>query len=256
MTINSEITLEADQVSLTDHFGFSDILKDISFQIKKRDRASLAARGDRVAVLGTSGSGKTSLLRLLNRLSEPTTGNLFFAGTPYKNLSVISLRQQVVLVPQEPKLLGMTVGETLAYPLTLQNLSKAEINHRIATYCDRLQIPESWYDKTELQLSLGQRQLVTIARGLIMEPQVLLLDEPTSALDIATATRVINVLKEQETTILMVNHQLELAEQFCDRVLYLQEGTLVYDRFNINLDWQQLKQEIIETEQKIEQEWH
>ncbi|MFB6275953.1 MAG: ATP-binding cassette domain-containing protein [Halothece sp.] len=256
MTINSEIILEADQVSLTDHFGFSDILKDISFQIKKRDRASLAARGDRVAVLGTSGSGKTSLLRLLNRLSEPTTGNLFFAGTPYKNLSVISLRQQVVLVPQEPKLLGMTVGETLAYPLTLQNLSKAEINHRIATYCDRLQIPESWYDKTELQLSLGQRQLVTIARGLIMEPQVLLLDEPTSALDIATATRVINVLKEQETTILMVNHQLELAEQFCDRVLYLQEGTLVYDRFNINLDWQQLKQEIIETEQKIEQEWH
>lgn len=247
MTINSEIILEADQVSLTDHFGFSDILKDIAFQIKKRDR---------VAVLGTSGSGKTSLLRLLNRLSEPTTGNLFFAGTPYEKLSVISLRQQVVLVPQEPKLLGMTVGETLAYPLTLQNLSKADINHRIATYCDRLQIPESWYDKTELQLSLGQRQLVTIARGLIMEPQVLLLDEPTSALDIATATRVINVLKEQETTILMVNHQLELAEQFCDRVLYLQEGTLIYDRSNINLDWQQLKQEIIETEQKIEQEWH
>jgi D-methionine transport system ATP-binding protein len=138
----------------------------------------------------------------------------------------------------------------------LQNLSKADINHRIATYCDRLQIPESWYDKTELQLSLGQRQLVTIARGLIMEPQVLLLDEPTSALDIATATRVINVLKEQETTILMVNHQLELAEQFCDRVLYLQEGTLIQDRSNINLDWQQLKQEIIETEQKIEQEWH
>jgi D-methionine transport system ATP-binding protein len=89
-----------------------------------------------------------------------------------------------------------------------------------------------------------------------MEPQVLLLDEPTSALDIATATRVINVLKEQETTILMVNHQLELAEQFCDRVLYLQEGTLIQDRSNINLDWQQLKQEIIETEQKIEQEWH
>ena len=247
MTINSEIILEADQVSLTDHFGFSDILKDISFQIKKRDR---------VAILGTSGSGKTSLLRLLNRLSEPTTGNLFFAGTPYKNLSVISLRQQVVLVPQEPKLLGMTVRETLAYPLTLQNLSKADINHRIATYCDPLQIPESWYDKTELQLSLGQRQLVTIARVLIMEPQVLLFDEPTSALDIATATRVINVLKEQETTILMVNHQLELAEQFCDRVLYLQEGTLIQDRSNINLDWQQLKQEIIETEQKIEQEWH
>lgn len=243
MTINSEIILEADQVSLTDQFGFVDILNDISFQIQKRDRA---------AIIGTSGSGKTSLLRLLNRLSEPTTGSLFLAGTPYSNLSVFSLRQQVVLVPQEPKLLGMTVQEALAYPLRLQHCSKPEIKTRMTRYCDQLEIPESWYDKNELQLSLGQRQLVTIARGLMMEPRVLLLDEPTSALDIATASNVITQLNHQDTTIVMVNHQLELAEQFSDRVFYLQEGKLTNDCLSMNLNWQELKQAMME----VEQEWH
>jgi len=245
MTINSEIILEADQVSLTDQFGSVEILNNLSFQIQKRDRA---------AIVGTSGSGKTSLLRLLNRLSEPTTGSLFLAGTPYSNLSVFSLRQQVVLVPQEPKLLGMTVQEALAYPLRLQHCSKPEINSRMTRYCDQLQIPESWYDKNELQLSLGQRQLVTIARGLMMQPQVLLLDEPTSALDIATASNVITQLNHQDTTIVMVNHQLELAELFSDRVFYLKGGKITKDL--MNLDWQELKQEMMKAEQEIEQEWH
>jgi D-methionine transport system ATP-binding protein len=222
-------------------------LQAISVQIKPRDRA---------IILGPSGSGKTSLLRLFNRLSEPTTGILFFKGTPYNKIPVLSLRKQIVLVPQEPKLLGMTVKEALAYPLTLQQLSQPEINTRITTYCEQLQIPESWFDKNELQLSLGQRQLVTIARGLIMQPEVLLLDEPTSALDIGIATKVIEFLKTQEITILMVNHQLDIAEQFSDRVLFLKQGKLTKDIPNLNLDWQQLKQEIIETEKQIEQEWN
>jgi D-methionine transport system ATP-binding protein len=247
MTSPPEIILEAKQVTLSDRLGFTEILQAISVQIKPRDRA---------IILGPSGSGKTSLLRLFNRLSEPTTGILFFKGTPYNKIPVLSLRKQIVLVPQEPKLLGMTVKEALAYPLTLQQLSQPEINTRITTYCEQLQIPESWFDKNELQLSLGQRQLVTIARGLIMQPEVLLLDEPTSALDIGIATKVIEFLKTQEITILMVNHQLDIAEQFSDRVLFLKQGKLTKDIPNLNLDWQQLKQEIIETEKQIEQEWN
>jgi D-methionine transport system ATP-binding protein len=235
------VILEAKQVSLTDSFGLTEILNGISFQIKKRDRA---------AVLGTSGSGKTSLLRLLNRLSEPTTGTLLFQGTSYPQIPVLSLRKQIVLVPQEPKLLGMNVREALAYPLTLQKLSKSEIKQRLTTYCKALQIPESWYNKKELELSFGQRQLVTIARGLIMQPEVLLLDEPTSALDIGIATKVINFLKQQEMTIIMVNHQLELAEMFCNRLLYLQKGELTKDQLNLNLNWQELKQEFSKTEQE------
>ncbi|AFZ43826.1 ABC transporter related protein [Halothece sp. PCC 7418] len=236
MNDNEEIVLEAKQVSLSDHLGFTEILKDISVQIRKRDRA---------VILGKSGSGKTSFLRLLNRLSEPTTGSLYFHNTPYDQIPVLSLRQQIVLVPQEPKLLGVTVQEALAYPLILQQLSPTEINHRIATYCEQLQIPESWLDKGELELSLGQRQLVTIARGLVMQPEVLLLDEPTSALDFGIATKVMAFLKTQEMTILMVNHQLDIAEQCSDRVLFFQEGRLAKNLSNDPLNWQQLKQEII-----------
>lgn len=246
MKTDSPIILEADQVSLRDRLGFTEILTNLSFQIKQRDR---------VAILGTSGSGKTSLLRLLNRLAEPTTGTLFFREQPYSNFSVFSLRKQIVLVPQEPKFLGMTVQETLAYPLTLQQLSQTEIKAKIATYCEQLHIPESWYDKTELQLSLGQRQLVTIARGLIMQPKVLLLDEPTAALDIGIATQLTEFLEGQEMTILMVNHQLEVAEEFSDRVFYLQEGQIIKDVNSINLNWQLFKQEMIETEKQLEQEW-
>ena len=247
MTSHPEIMLEAKQVTLSDPLGLTEILQALSVQLKQRDRA---------IILGPSGSGKTSLLRLFNRLSEPTTGSLFLKGTPYNKIPVLSLRKQIVLVPQEPKLLGMTVKEALAYPLSLQQLSQPEINTRITTYCEQLQIPESWFDKNELQLSLGQRQLVTIARGLIMQPEVLLLDEPTSALDIGLATKVIEFLKIQEMTILMVNHQLDIAEQFSDRVLFLKQGKLTKDIPNLNLDWQELKQEIIETEKQIEQEWN
>ncbi|MDR9403028.1 MAG: ATP-binding cassette domain-containing protein [Halothece sp. Uz-M2-17] len=246
MNDNEEIILEAKQVSLQDKLGFTEILSDISVQIKKRDRA---------AIIGTSGSGKTSFLRLLNRLSEPTTGTLYFQSTPYTQIPVLSLRKQIVLVPQEPKLLGMTVKEALAYPLTLQQFSPTEINHRLTTYCEQLQIPESWLDKGELELSLGQRQLVTITRGLIMQPELLLLDEPTSALDLGTATKVIEFLNRQDLTILMVNHQLDIAEQCSDRVLFFNEGQLTKDIPSSNINWQQLKQEIIETEKEIEREW-
>ena len=246
MNHHEDIILEAKQVSLRDNLGFTEILKDISVQIKKRDRA---------AIIGRSGSGKTSFLRLLNRLSEPTTGTLYFYETPYTQIPVLSLRKQIVLVPQEPKLLGMTVKEALAYPLTLQQLSPREINHRITTYCEQLQVPGSWLDKGELELSLGQRQLVTITRGLIMQPELLLLDEPTSALDLGTATKVMKFLNKKDLTLLMVNHQLEIAEQCSDRVLYFQEGKLQKDINPIDLDWQQLKTEIIKTEQKLEEEW-
>ncbi len=247
MTGNSEIILEADQISLRDDWGFNSILKNISLQIKQRDRA---------VIIGASGAGKTSLLRLLNRLVEPTTGTLYFQKTPYWEIPVITLRQQVVLVPQEPKLLGMTVAETLAYPLQLQHQSQSEINQRLTTYTEKLKIPASWFDKTELQLSFGQRQLVTIARGLMMQPSVLLLDEPTSGLDIATANHLINVLKQEALTIIMVNHQLDVAETFSDRVLYLKQGELSQNISNQNLDWQNLKQEILETEAELEAEWN
>ncbi|MDJ0671846.1 MAG: ATP-binding cassette domain-containing protein, partial [Microcystis sp. M53598_WE2] len=163
--------LELQQVNLAIRRGSAYLLEDITFSIKQ---------GEKLAIVGASGAGKTTLLRLLNLMQEPTTGNIYFQGKSIREIPVISLRQQIVLLPQESKLLGMTVRDALAYPLQLKKLTPAEINQRIDRWTSLLKIPEQWFERGELELSLGQRQLVAITRALLLEPSILLLDEPTS----------------------------------------------------------------------------
>lgn len=237
----------ADQLSVPSH---QYLLKEVSFA---------AFQGDRVALVGASGAGKTSLLRLLNRLSEPSSGTIYFDDRPLNQISVVQLRQQVVLVPQESKLLGMTVQQALTYPLILRRIEKQTLQKRLQLWIDRLRIPADWLDRTELQLSVGQRQWVAIARALIIEPKVLLLDEPTASLDLGRSALLLSVLAEftqtNSTTILMANHQLELAEQFCDRVLHLEQGRLCQDLASQQMDWQTLRQMILQTETHQAEEW-
>ncbi|MDY6782822.1 MAG: ATP-binding cassette domain-containing protein [Cyanobacteriota bacterium] len=242
--------LQLEQVSLAAPIGSSFILQDISFSLNS---------GDRVALVGASGSGKTTLLRLLNRLSDPTRGKITLENRPYAQIPPLSLRRQVALVPQEPKLLGMTVAEALAYPLVLQKFPSSEIKQRVQRECQRLKIPEQWRDRNELQLSLGQRQLCAIARSLVMEPKILLLDEPTSALDIGTATRVLQGLHDESdripTAILMVNHHLEQLESWCDRVLYLESGRLLENWARDRVNWDELRAAIAQLEAREALEW-
>ena len=242
--------MELKQVSLAAPLGSSYLLQDISFSIP---------RGEWLAVVGASGAGKTTLLRLLNRLIEPTSGSIEFKHQDLKNLNSLELRRQVVLVLQEPKLLGMSVQQALAYPLMLQKIAAREINRRVSHWINILGIPQEWLERNELQLSLGQRQLVTIARALIMESQLLLLDEPTSALDVGNAMHVMEVLQnlvaEGKTSIVMVNHQLKLVEQFSDRVLYLDQGKLLQDQLNSLVNWQELHNQIAQARIQTEAEW-
>lgn len=247
----SEAQLSLQQVSLSASVGSRFLLQDISFEV---------FRGDRIAIIGSSGAGKTSLLRLLNRLSEPTAGTIYLENQAYRQIPVIQLRQQIVLVQQESKLLGMSVGETLAYPLVLRGMPRAQIQQRISHWIEQLQISDEWLGRTEVQLSVGQRQLVAIARALVTQPKILLLDEPTSALDAGKAAHLLQVLiqlaNSQQTTILMVNHQLELAQLFCTRVLHLQQGQLVQDTPNsVGLDWDKLRASLIQAEVATAAEW-
>ena len=243
--------LQLEQVSLFTSIGAQYLLKDISLEVFK---------GDRIAIVGPSGAGKTSLLRLLNRLSEATAGSIYLENQEYRQIPVIQLRQQVTLVLQESKLLGMTVQEALKYPLVLRGLPRSQIQQRLAYWMEQLHIPVDWLGKTELQLSVGQRQLVAIARALVIQPQILLLDEPTSALDAGRASHLIQVLSQLansgETTILMVNHQLELAQLFSTRVLYLQNGQLILDAPNSSqMNWEKLRETLIQAEATAAEEW-
>ncbi len=226
------------------------ILTDISFEV---------FQSDRVALIGPSGAGKTSLLRLLNRLSEPTAGSIYLENQDYQKIPVLQLRRQVMLVPQEPKLLGMTVQQALAYPLTLQQLPQRQIQERVDACREQLHIPGDWLERTELQLSVGQRQLVAIARALVIQPKILLLDEPTSALDAGLASHVLGVLADlalkDKIAILMVNHQLDMAQLFCNRVLYLQGGQLLQDAPVAQIDWKQLRENLVKKSEQASQDW-
>ncbi|RMF20442.1 MAG: ATP-binding cassette domain-containing protein, partial [Cyanobacteria bacterium J083] len=150
--------LELKQVELKTALGYQTILEDINFQLFP---------GERLVIIGASGAGKTSLLRLLNRLENPTQGVIKFQGKNSQKVPILKLRRSVVLVPQESKLLGMKVSEAIAYPLILQKLANKTIQPRILTITQKLNIPSEWLEKTELELSLGQRQLVASARGLV-----------------------------------------------------------------------------------------
>ena len=243
----SQLYLE--KVSLTAPVSSPYLLKNISFAVEK---------GARVAIVGASGAGKTSLLRLLNKLSSPTSGYIYLDNQEYCKIPIVQLRKEVTMVLQESKLLGMPVVEAIAYPLKLRGLKQAEIEQRCEHWIQQLNIPESWLSMSELQLSMGQRQLVAIARAAVIKPKILLLDEPTSALDIGNANRVIQVLAkyaESGVTVIIATTQTHLAQQFCQKLVYLEQGVLIEDSPNSKVDWVELHHHIIQTQAQETKEW-
>ncbi|MEZ2301563.1 MAG: ATP-binding cassette domain-containing protein [Microcoleus sp.] len=241
--------LRVDNVSFKTPIASSYLLENISFEV---------TGGDRVAIVGPSGAGKTTLLRLLNRLSSPTSGSIYLENQEYRQIGAIALRRQITLVMQESKLLGMSVREALAYPLKLRGVNSSNIAERISGAIAQLHIPEEWLTRTELQLSVGQKQLVAIARAIVLQPKILLLDEPTSALDAGKSHHLMQVLTEltnSKITILMVNHQLELAQEFATKVLYLQRGQILENAISTRMNWGEMRQNLIKAEAESQQEW-
>lgn len=244
-----KLLFELDGVTLESPQG-ERILDSVSFQVQS---------GELIALLGPSGAGKSSLFKLMNRLKNVTQGTLSFAGQPIAAIAVQTLRQQVMLVGQSSRLLGMTVRQALHYPLELQHLSLKERESRVDEWLTRLQIPHDWLDQTELQLSGGQKQQVAIARALVTQPPLLLLDEPTSALDLGAATRILRVIQElvheQQLAVVMSNHQLDLAQQYCDRILYLEEGHLKLDQPVNQVDWPALRATFVQADAQARPAW-
>ena len=232
--ISNNVAIATSQVSY--QTKFRTLLTNISVAI---------AKGSKTALIGATGSGKTTFLRLLNRLADPSAGTISLYGQNIQDIPVQTLRRRVLLVPQEPSLLGMTVTEAISYPLHLQNLPSSEIDLRLQKWLEKLQIDRKLLNRSELELSLGQRQWVAIARALVMEPEMLLLDEPTSALDRGLSHLLLETLTEltqlpQPVTVMMINHQLDLVQPWCDRLICLHKGQLVQDAEASLINWQDI----------------
>ena len=243
---SSSPQLQLQQVSVMVRPSNHYLLQEIDLEIEV---------GDRLAIVGASGSGKTTLLRLLNRLSEPTSGSIFYQGQALQDYSVLQLRRQIMLMPQEPKLLGMTVQETLTYPLTLLNLPRPTVQERLKTWIQRFGIPDDWLNRTELQLSVGQRQWVSLARACLLEPAVLILDEPTSALDPGRITQAVQILREGAWTLVIASHQTLLLEKLCTRLLWLEAGGIKRLQSTVNLDLKSIQRTLEQQAQLDSMNW-
>jgi D-methionine transport system ATP-binding protein len=181
---------------------------------------SLAVRsGERLGLVGRSGSGKTALLRLLNRLIEPTQGKLYYQGKPYDQIPIAHLRRQILYVPQEPKLLKSTALEAIQYAMQLHGIQD---DSRLKHWCDRLELSQTVLTKSEVELSLGQKQWVAIARALVLETPILLLDEPTAAIDPWMRDRLYEVLQGlPNRTILIASPDLDWLRSLCPQALLI-----------------------------------
>lgn len=194
--------------------GQTEILKGVSATVDE---------GEVLSIVGPSGAGKSTLLRTINRLVEPTSGEIFLDQTPTKEMNPLELRRRVGMVFQLPALFGETVADVVLYGLRLMGQS-ADVGRLL----ESVGLDPSLMDRDPQSLSVGQQQRVSIARALALEPEVLLMDEPTSALDLAARRRVEDLIGDLNTqlglTIVIVSHALDQVERVADRVLLLVDG--------------------------------
>ena len=200
-----------------------DVLKGIDIDIYK---------GDVVCVIGASGSGKSTFLRCLNLLEQPTGGSIFFNGDELTNAKVdLDLhRQKMGMVFQQFNLfphLTILKNLTLA-PMMLKKIPKEEAEEKALALLARVGLADR-ADSYPNQLSGGQKQRVAIVRALCMEPEVMLFDEPTSALDPEMVGEVLDVMKElarEGMTMVVVTHEMGFAREVANRVIFLDDGLL------------------------------
>ncbi|KGZ91308.1 amino acid ABC transporter ATP-binding protein [Bacillus anthracis] len=208
------------------YYGNFQVLKDINVQVKK---------GEVVVVVGPSGSGKSTLLRCINQLESITDGELIVQNTEVHNAKtdMNELRRNIGMVfqhfylyPHKTVLQNITLA-----PIKVNKISKEEAEKTAMFYLEKVGIPEK-ANVYPHQLSGGQQQRVAIARGLAMQPEIMLFDEPTSALDPEMIGEVLDVMKtlaKEGMTMVVVTHEMGFAREVADRVLFMDDGKIIED---------------------------
>ena len=207
-------------------FGTHQVLRDISFSVNK---------GDVISIIGSSGSGKSTMLRCVNLLEEPTGGKIIFEGKDIsgKELNLSQYRARVGMVFQQFNLFGnMNALENCVCPqLTVLHRKREEAEKIARDYLERVGM-SAYCNARPAQLSGGQKQRVAIARTLSMNPDIILFDEPTSALDPEMVGEVLDVMQrlaKEGFTMLVVTHEMAFARDVSSRVIFMDGGVILED---------------------------
>ena len=207
-------------------FGDNEVLKGIDLEIKK---------GEVVVIIGPSGSGKSTLLRSMNLLESATKGRVIFEGvdiTDPKN-DLFKMREKMGMVFQQFNLFpNMTVLKNITLsPIKTKGMDRTEAEKKAMELLEAVGLPDKAQAHPQ-SLSGGQQQRIAIARGLAMDPDMLLFDEPTSALDPEMVGEVLNVMQklaQSGMTMVIVTHEMGFAREVADRVIFMDGGVVVED---------------------------
>ena len=199
------------------------------------DLSLTAGQGELVVLLGTSGCGKTTTLKMINRLVEPTAGRILVDGADVSRLAEYELRRRIGYVFQKIGLFPhMTVAENIGITPSLLGWSAPRIRQRVDELLELVELdPSVMRDRAPSALSGGEQQRVGVARGLAAEPTVMLLDEPFGALDPITRDRLqqsfVRIRRHLGVTAIFVTHDLVEALLLGDRIVVMREGRLVQE---------------------------
>lgn len=198
------------------------ILQDVTLEIPQ---------GRVTVLLGASGAGKTSLLRLLNRLDEPSAGEIRFQGRPLSDYPVTQLRRRVGFVFQTPVMFPGTVRDNLRVAAEIAGISDPEFSDIARKTLEHAELDASFLDRAGGELSIGEKQRVNLARTLMTRPDVLVLDEPTSALDPETSELLLGTIRrlcrEDALTVVFSSHRVLEARTVGDYAIVLDAGHVV-----------------------------
>ena len=201
-----------------------DILKDVNLRIED---------GEFMVLVGPSGSGKTTMLKMINRLLEPTDGDIYMDGKRIKDYDERELRLSIGYVLQAIALFpNLTVAENISLIPEMKGWSKEQITSKTEELLDKVGLPAAEYAKRmPSELSGGEQQRIGIVRAIIAEPKILLMDEPFSALDAISRKQLQTLTKELHKefgmTTIFVTHDTDEALKLGDRIAVLQKGEIV-----------------------------
>ncbi len=208
-------------------FKNKTILKDITLKIN---------RGELVAIIGSSGCGKTTTLKMINRLIKPTSGKIFINGEDIASKDVIKLRRNIGYVIQQTGLFPhLTIRENIEMIPKVEKLNKASIEKRTLELMDMVGLNSNdFLDRYPTELSGGQQQRVGVARAFATNPEIILMDEPFSALDPITRVQLqeelIDLQSKLKRTIVFVTHDMDEAIKIADKICIMNKGEIVqYD---------------------------